>query len=102
MKKTVKAKIRWVSHENGGRTCVVPIGLKYCPLIIFDNLEPDNKGQTTWSAEIYNTDITESNVSLADVSYLMPNGPMELLQLGNIFNLYEGHNLVAKGAIISE
>jgi hypothetical protein len=97
MKKAVKAKIDWISCEDGGRKNILPVGMRYCPIIIF---EPNQSDDTLWSAEIYNTSI-DGRHSLADVSYLVDDGaPFDLLQSGNRFSLYEGPRVVAEGIVI--
>ena len=97
MKKAVKAQINWMSLEDGGRRSILPVGMRYCPIIIF---ESDQSDSTLWSAEIFNTSI-EGRCSIADVSYLVDDGaPFRLLQPGNKFSLYEGQRVVAEGVVI--
>ena len=96
MKKTAKARITWMPIEDGGRKHILPVGMRYCPIIVF---EAENSGETLWSAEVYNTSI-EGRLSYADVSYLVNEAPFDLLTVGNKFSLYEGQSVVAEGAII--
>ena len=97
MKKAVKAHIDWISHEDGGRRNVLPIGMRYCPIIIY---ETEQSGDTLWSAEIYNTSINGRH-SIADVSYLVDDGaPYRLLRPGNRFSLFEGQRVVAEGIVM--
>ena len=97
MKHAVKAQINWISLEEGGRKNILPVGMRYCPVIIF---ESDQSGDTLWSAEIYNTSI-DGRRSIADVSYLVDDGaPFSLLQPGNRFSLYEGQRVVAEGIVL--
>jgi hypothetical protein len=97
MKKAVKAQINWMSLEDGGRKNILPVGMRYCPIIIF---ESDQSDDTLWSAEIYNTSI-DGSLSIADVSYLVDDGaPFRLLKPGNRFSLYEGQRVVAEGVVI--
>ncbi|MDR2558785.1 MAG: hypothetical protein LBC86_04475 [Oscillospiraceae bacterium] len=95
MKKTVKAQINWIPIEDGGRKNILPVGMRYCPVIVF---EVEQSGETLWSAEIYNTSI-EGRISVADVSFLVDNAPQHLLQAGNKFSLYEGQSVVAVGTV---
>jgi len=95
MKKTVKAQINWTSVENGGRKNILPVGMRYCPIIVF---ESEQSGETLWSAEVFNTSI-EGRKSIADVSFLVDNAPHELLRTGNRFSLYEGQNVIAEGIV---
>jgi hypothetical protein len=94
-KKTVKARLSWTPFEEGGRKHILPVGMRYCPIIVF---EAENAPETLWSAEVYNTAI-DGNTSDADVSYLAGNAPYHLLQPGSRFCLYEGHRIVAEGII---
>ena len=96
MKKAVKAQIKWTPVEIGGRTTILPVGMRYCPIIVFDS---EQTGETLWSAEIYNTSI-QDRTSTADISYLSNKAPFHLLQSGGKFQLYEGQRIVAEGAII--
>jgi len=96
MKKVVKANINWIPQENGGRKHVLPVGMRYCPIIVF---EPEQSNDSLWSAEIYNT-IINGRTSVADVSYLVENAPHYQLKSGNSFQLYEGQIVVAEGTII--
>lgn len=97
MKRSVAAQITWKSTEDGGRKNILPIGMRYCPIIIF---ESDKSSDTLWSAEIYNTSIN-GRVSVADVSYLAESGaPVSLLHSGNKFSLYEGQRVVAEGIVM--
>ena len=96
MKTAVKAQIKWTPVEIGGRKKIMPVGMKYCPIIIFDS---EQSGDTHWCAEIYNTSIKD-RTSTADISYLSDNAPFHLLQPGSKFQLYEGPRMVAEGAIM--
>ena len=96
MKASVKAEINWMPVETGGRTHILPVGMRYCPMIVF---EIEQEGDTLWSAELYNTSIKD-RTSIADISYLVDDAPYHLLQPGNKFQLYEGQRVVAEGAIV--
>ena len=95
MKKIVKANVEWTDIENGGRKHILPVGMRYCPHIVF---EAEQKGDTVWSAEIYNTEIN-GRTSTADLSYLLDNAPFHLLETGRKFFLYEGQRVVAEGIV---
>ena len=96
MKTAAKARINWTPVEAGGRINILPVGMRYCPIIVFE-LEQD--GETLWSAEVYNTSI-EGRTSVADISYLADDAPYHLFQAGRKFHLYEGQRIVAEGAIV--
>jgi hypothetical protein len=96
MKKVVRAEIKWFAPENGGRKSVMPIGMRYCPIIVFDDYQT---GGTLWSAEVYNTKI-EGWSSEAEITYLRNDGaPFHLLEKGNRFALYEGQRVIAEGIV---
>jgi len=95
MKKTMKAVIHWMPPEEGGRKAVIPVGMRYCPMLVFENEQP---GDSQWSAEVYNN-VVDGRTSSADVSYLMEDAPMYLLQPGKKFMLYEGQRVVAEGEL---
>ena len=95
MKKTVKASITWVTVEQGGRETMMPVGIKYYPIIVFN---AEQNSDISWSAEMYNTQL-EGRTSIADVSYLVDDAPFHLLQSGNAFSLYEGQRMVAEGVV---
>ena len=96
MKKSVDAKICWVSYEEGGRKNTVPIGIKYSPLIFFDGQETSS---IAWSAEIFVLEHIGDLSSIIKLSYLSPEAPRLCLESGNHFKLYEGAKIVASGEI---
>ena len=96
MKTMVKAQINWTPVEIGGRKNIMPIGMRYCPIIVFDS---EQSGDTLWSAVVLNTSI-QDRTSTADISYLSDKAPFHLLQSGSKFQLYEGPRMVAEGAIM--
>ena len=96
MRTTAKARLFWTPSEAGGRKHILPVGMRYCPIIVFESEQP---GDTLWSAEVYNTSI-DDRTSIADVSYLADYAPYHLLQPGSRFQLYEGQRLVAEGSIV--
>jgi len=96
MKKFVQASIDWTPPEEGGRRVVMPITMRYCPVIVFDR---EQSGDTLWSAEVYNTEV-EGRHSTAKVSFLMDEAPFHLLSQGNRFSLFEGQRVVAQGVVL--
>ena len=96
MKNVKQAKINWTATENGGRKNILPVGMRYCPIIVF---ESEQSGKTLWNAEVYNTNIKD-RASTADISYLADDAPYHLLKQGNKFSLYEGQRVVAEGVIL--
>lgn len=96
MKNIMKAQINWANADDGGKKNILPVGMRYCPIIVF---ESEQSGETLWSAEIYNT-LINGRTSIADISYLADDAPYHLLLPGNAFSLYEGQRVVAEGKII--
>ena len=96
MKRKVKSQITWALPKDGGREYVLPIGMRYCPIIVFIGKQDSD---SLWSAEIYNTSI-DDRVSIAELSYLVDAAPDYLLHTGNEFLLYEGQSVVAKGVVL--
>ena len=94
MKKVVQAQLNWTLPEDGGWKNILPVGMRYCPMIVF---EAEQSGDTLWSAELYNKQVT-NRVSLADLSYLADDAPYHLLRKGSKFLLYEGQRVVAEGS----
>jgi len=97
-KKSVKAKICWIPMEQGGRSTPPPVGTRFCPLVIFENIE--EKG--TWSADFICTEVDEQLCSIVEFGYLVENAPIQNLKKGNRFSLFEGPHLVAKGEVLEE
>jgi hypothetical protein len=98
MKKQVRAKIYWLSPEEGGRSSL-PIGLRYVTVATF--ADGPELPPILWSL------VVEASVSFKQnewnrvvVSFLNPeNAPHHLLKQGQRFQLYEGKRLVATGEI---
>jgi len=96
-KTIAKAQIDWILKENGGRKNILPVGMRYCPIIVFEN---EQSSSSLWSAEVYNTEIN-TRQSIADVSYLSEDAPHHIFeQTGRKFFLYEGQSVVAEGVIL--
>jgi hypothetical protein len=92
----VKAKICWVKETAGGRESP-PSGPRYVTVARFD--EAQNRWPIeAWSLVVYfRHSLDESLCMIADVRFLMPEAPVELLQPGSIFELLEGSKVVARG-----
>ena len=95
--KKVKAEIRWTPESEGGRKKVMPVGMRYCPIIVAKPLESTGP---TWSVTIINKSI-DGLSSTADLSFTSPDAPHDTLMVGLEFDLYEGQNLVASGKVVS-
>ena len=95
MKKIAKADITWMPYEQGGRKMTLPVGIKYCPIIVFNS---EQSSDALWCAELFNVSVN-GRKSVADITYLVDNAPFYLLKSGNEFSLYEGQRIVAEGVI---
>jgi len=99
MKKWMIAEVNWVPVHLGGRKAAVPLGTRYCPIVVFKSLKPES---VSWSAEIYTVTHIDDGNSVIMMSYLFDEAPFELLVCGASFRLFEGSSLVATGVISKE
>ena len=101
MRKTIKAKIEWLSKEQGGRT-IIPQGNKYSPIIRHTKpqLQPlPWLARESWSLFVENKEFVSELETIAEVWYLSEKAPDNLSE--NVeFELYEGAKLVATGKIL--
>ncbi|WP_139108769.1 hypothetical protein [Brevibacillus laterosporus] len=99
MKKVVKAKIRWLQANEGGRnTPISGYGWRYCPIVQFDS---DQETDDVWSSDIVWYEEPDAELCvIPDFSFLVEEAPYELPRSKNKFRLYEGNKLVAVGEII--
>jgi hypothetical protein len=64
------------------------------------------EGKDKWTREAWSLVIEfhgppdESLCMIADVSLLNPDGPTGILHSGNVFELYQGRQVVARGEIL--
>lgn len=96
MKKAVKARVCWLTREEGGRKAPPP-GTRYCTLIF---LKGAPAGCGTWSADVLCGDLDADLCGLVELSFLVPNAPHQYLRSGDEFELYEGATLVARGRVL--
>lgn len=96
----LKAKIKWVSKENGGRQ-YLPTNDKYGPQIKITKplIETNKVKNIQWSLLVNIKETINANETIAEVRYLAIEAPDNLYK-GVEFELYEGNNLVANGIII--
>jgi hypothetical protein len=97
MKKFMKAKIKWTPKKDGGKVRPIPVSMRYCPILVFDEGQTGN----LWSGEIYNLEV-KGYSSIAKVSFLREEAPFDLIQVGAKFCLYEGHRVMAQGVITGD
>ena len=101
MKKRARAKIKWLSPEEGGRKKppMGPTGTEYFAPSHFENdivFWPKH----TWSLVVqFDEPSTGSLEIMAVVWFLFPDAPHDFLSEGNRFELLEGNQIIAKGEI---
>jgi hypothetical protein len=92
----VKASIHWLSEAEGGRKHL-PTSLRYSSVARFPQQQdwPTN----AWSVV---TEFSEppSHDSLAQVRFLVEDGPRDWLTPGTTFELLEGSKVVAKAQVL--
>jgi hypothetical protein len=58
-------------------------------------------GRKAWSLVLeFNSPPDEALCMITDVGFLSPDGPMRLLHVGRVFELFEGRRLVARGEVL--
>jgi hypothetical protein len=98
MSKSVKARITWLTPDQGGRS-TLPSGLRYSTVARFESQGAEWENDA-WSLVVEFTEAPRFMPShLAQVKFLVPEGPAELLTSGNGFDLLEGSRVVARGVI---
>lgn len=98
MSTNAKARIRWLTPEEGGRK-KPPIGPRYVTVVHFENDKsyPDE----AWSIVVeYANEPDQSLTIIADVYFLVDEAPVKFLEPGNKFELLEGPKIVAYGEIL--
>lgn len=98
---TAKALIRWLPPERGGRKSP-PTG-QYRAVSRFEDSR-DRWPEAVWSIVVDPVrSVGDQNLAiLAEVQFLMPEAPSELLTEGARFELCEGYRVVAKGVVLPE
>ena len=99
--KTVRATIRWIKPDEGGRRHP-PSGegtIPYSTIVRF--LGEPWPPQTAWSLLVEKVRAVDPFTWDANIRFLFPEAPEDLLTLHKGFELYEGNKCVAHGAIES-
>ena len=97
----VSAKLIWIPFEEGGRR-QVPHGSLYSTVARFEK-EIDKWPIEAWSIVLESMKTLENpNSMLAEIRFLVQNAPVDLLESGNKFELFEGHKLVARGEVLKD
>lgn len=94
----MKAKIEWLSEEEGGRNNPPP-GPRYITVARFE-AEKDKYPNEAWSLVLEFASNNNSQQIIADVNFLVQDAPAHLLSRGSLFELYEGRVLVGRGRIL--
>ena len=97
--RSVKAKVCWVKEEAGGRHSP-PAGPRYVTVVRFEG-QKDTWFDEAWSLVVdFCESPDESLCMTADVRFLAPGAPVELLRTGSTFELLEGAKVVARGEVL--
>jgi hypothetical protein len=95
----VRAIIRWMPPDRGGRSAPPRSAVGYSTLARFES----ERGHEAWSIIItHAVEIDDAGVIDARVRFLVPEAPHELLQVGERFSLREGHKVSAKAVAIPD
>jgi hypothetical protein len=96
---SVKARITWLTPDQGGRL-TLPSGLRYSTVARFAAQGAEWK-RNAWSLVVEFAEVPRVAFShVAQVKFLVPEGPVELLTSGGSFDLLEGSRVVARGVIL--
>jgi len=100
MGKSVLAKVHWVAPEEGGRTSL-PTGKKYATTSRFTE-DTGAWWQEAWSIvlEFDEPPAAQGTPSMARARFLAEKAPVDRLQPGRAFELYEGKKKVALVEIV--
>jgi len=102
MKKIAKAKIKWFSSEQGGRTIPPSRGM-YSTVVRFED-EPGSGD--LWSLVVDLNTVSEGSMEITAPVWLLahdkPDAPNHLLVPGSRFKLLEGRRVVAEGEVVDE
>jgi superfamily II DNA or RNA helicase len=96
----VRAKIKWRSPEEGGRSAPPP-GPRYSTVARFVQ-QGSNWRENAWSLVLqFVEDPDQQGSHTANVKYLSDDGPQDWLTSGSRFELWEGSKVVASGEVIA-
>ncbi len=100
MRKSVFAKVYWLPPEKGGRASL-PAGKHYATVSRFQE-DAESWLREAWSIvlEFDVPPVDQGNPSMAKARFLVEPAPIDRLQPGRAFELYEGAKKVAIVEII--
>ena len=99
MRNKLKARIEWLTEEQGGRK-TIPWSEKYAPVAIIKGESFDFQ-DSFWSLIVNNIESVSEYETIAEIHYLFDSAPDNLYK-GIEFGLYEGTKLVANGIVLPE
>lgn len=86
MKTYFTARIKWFNAKDGGRIKYPAMGARYCPILDIETKEK-------WSIDFICPDFEETNIIY--FSFLVDGAPIDRIELGKKYYLYEGDRRVA-------
>jgi hypothetical protein len=100
MSKAVLAKVHWIAPEKGGRKAL-PTGKQYATVSRF-HADAETWLKEAWSVvlEFDEPPVKQGNPSFARAHFLVESAPIDRLQPGCTFGLYEGTTHVATVEVI--
>ena len=102
--KRARARIRWLSATEGGRTSP-PGGPRYLTIARFESADIDWQKEA-WSLVVefdQSPDVSGEQTALVwFLAYDKPETPNDLLYVENKFDFLEGARVVAQGTIVEE
>lgn len=87
----VTALVTWISHEDGGRKTIPPLGTQYYCTTMFDK----NFEASAWSVWFICTQLSAESSMIVNLGFCFDHAPHEKLTKGLHFYLYEGNRKVA-------
>lgn len=96
MKKGFMAEVQWLKFEEGGRHTPLSKGVRYCPIIRFDNVILEGE----WSVCLISSGENDQKKSVEEIRFLSDDIPAISIPSGSSFGLYEGIRKVAAGRVV--
>ena len=96
-----RARIRWLTTGEGGRTRPPP-GPRYSTVARFDILR-ERWPKEAWSVVLdIDGPADDNGIMLVAVRMLAADAPAELMHPGRLFDLFEGRHRVAEGEVLPD
>ena len=102
MTKSKQVQVNWVPMGKGGRTSL-PTGLRYSTVSRFEE-DGAKWEKEAWSIvlEFERSPLEQGTPSYGQARFLVEDAPVERLQTGRTFELFEGNKKVADVKVLSE